>query len=50
MQAAGGQRLGKLQPIRPLATLDLGELGRDRPVAAVEIGQYRLALGFKAEA
>jgi hypothetical protein len=40
----------ELRTIAVLAALDLGELARQLPIAAVKIGFDRLALGFQAEA
>jgi|SRR6516165_6209916 len=49
VQAAYGKRLRKLRSIGLLAALDLGELGDDLPITAVEIVRNRLLLRFQAK-
>jgi hypothetical protein len=49
MEAAGGERLCKLRPVSPLAALDLGELGNELPIPAVQIIAYRFLLGIEAK-
>jgi hypothetical protein len=43
------ERLGEHRPVRPLAALDLGVLGDELPVAAVEIVENRRPLCLEAE-
>jgi hypothetical protein len=49
-RTAGLECFGELWPIRPLAGLDLGELGDDAPIAAVEMVADGILPRLKAKA
>jgi hypothetical protein len=49
MHPRSSQRLLQRRSVRTLPALNFGELGKDTPVAAVQVRRYGLALRFDAQ-